>query len=243
MISISWSSSPIEGQLVERYKRFFVDARLHDGRVITAHTSNTGAMTGLLASGNPVILTHDAKPSRRLDYSLQAIHADGAWVGVNTLLPNALVERAIHAGAIAELGARCVVTREVPYPDGGRADLYVEDELGPPVFIEVKSVTLKGPGDTALFPDAPSERGRRHLHSLMVARRLGYRAMLVLVVQRGDCAAVAPAAAVDPAYAHAFVDAYEDGVSIVGLKTTVSTAGVFLEERIPIEFTPIGAIA
>jgi sugar fermentation stimulation protein A len=239
MISIAWSSSPIEGHLIERYKRFFVDARLDDGSVITAHTSNTGAMKGLLAIGNPVILTHDAKPSRRLDYSLQAIKADGAWVGVNTLLPNTLVERAIHARAIAELGDRCTVTREVPYPDGGRADLLVEDELGPPAFIEVKSVTLKGPGDLALFPDAPSERGVRHLRSLMVARRMGHRAILVLVVQRGDCAAVAPAAAIDPDYARTFVEAYEAGVSIVGLKTTVSTTGVALDERIPVEFSAI----
>jgi sugar fermentation stimulation protein A len=239
MISIAWSSSPIEAELIERYKRFFVDVRLQDGRVITAHTSNTGAMTGLLASGNPVILTHDAKPSRRLDYSLQAIHTGGAWVGVNTLLPNALVERAINDGAIAEFGALPVVTREVPYPDGGRADLYVEDELGPPAFVEVKSVTLKGPGDLALFPDARSERGLRHLRSLMVARRMGFRAILVLVVQRDDCAAVAPAASVDPDYAQAFVDAYEDGVSIVGLRTRVSTSGVVVEGRIPVEFTPI----
>jgi len=238
MISVSFGAPLLAGSLIQRSKRFFVDARLDDGRVVTAHTANTGAMTGLLDVGNRVLLTHEPKPTRTLDYSLQAIHARGAWVGVNTLLPNRLVERAICAGAILELDPDATIRREVPYDDGGRADLLVDDGAGPPVFVEVKSVTLKGANDRALFPDAPSERGLRHLHQLTRVVERGGRAALVLLVQRDDCVEVAPAAHVHPAYARAFVEAYEAGVRIIGLKARVTDEGVALDERIPIAFLP-----
>lgn len=238
MVSITYDAPLLAGSFIQRSKRFFVDARLDDGRVVTAHTGNTGAMTGLLDVGNRVLLTHEPKPSRTLDYSLQAIHARGAWVGVNTLLPNRLVERAILAGAILELEGAISIRREVPYDDGGRADLLVDDGGPVAAFVEVKSVTLKGPRDRALFPDAPSERGLRHLHQLTRVVHGGGRAFLVLLVQRSDCVAVAPAAHVHPAYARAFVEAYEAGVSIVGLQARVTHEGVSLDGRLPIEFLP-----
>ncbi len=243
MSSIDYGSQVLRGRLVRRYKRFFADVIL-DGATapITAHTPNTGRMTGMLEVDNPVLLTYDAKPSRKLDHTLQAICVDGCWVGANPLLPNRLVKRAVERGAIADFAGYRTVHTEVKWRDLARFDLWLTDHDGggPDCVVEVKSVTLRS-GDRALFPDAPSARGRRHIETLMDVMRAGHAAAMVYLVQRDDVAAFAPAAEVDPAYADLLAEAYGQGLGIIPLRCRVDERGVHIEERLPLEFVPVGA--
>lgn len=251
-VLVPFSGPVLTGTLERRYKRFFVDVLLDDGgagrgqgrraRQVTAHTPNTGAMTGLLERGAKVLLTHDASPTRKLAYTLQAIEApcdDGArtWVGTNTLLPNRLVEAAIRSGVVRELGGYGSIRREVKYGSDGRSrvDLLLDDHRRgrPRCFVEVKSVTLRE-GRMALFPDAVSERGQKHLRELAARARAGDRAAMVYVAQRTDCAAFGPAEDVDPAYARALRGAKEAGVVVVCLVGAVERRGVRVVGRLPV---------
>jgi len=194
-------------------------------------------MTGLVRQGNPVLVTWNPSPSRKLQYSLQAIHVGESWVGTNTLLPNRLVEQAALAGDFPEFIGYRSVRREAVFPDGsGRCDLLLEDhdEGEAPLWVEVKSVTLRE-GDRALFPDAPSERGRKHLKSLVERIEAGQRAAMFYLVQRTDCASFAPAARVDPDYAAALADAWDAGLMIVCAEAVVDADGVSLGRRLPFE--------
>ncbi len=244
-VIVPFSGPLLRGAFERRYKRFFVDVTLDGGkaRSVTAHTPNTGAMTGLLERGARVLLTHDASPKRKLAYTLQAIHvvsADGSasWVGTNTLLPNRLVEAAITSGYVRELRGYQSVRREVKYGHDGRSrvDLLLDEHKRgkPRCYVEVKSVTLRE-GRMALFPDAVSERGQKHLHELAARARAGDRAAMVYVAQRTDCEQFAPAEAVDPRYAEALRAAKADGVEVVCLAASVEPAGIRVIGRLPVK--------
>lgn len=229
------------GVLRRRYKRFFADVELFEHGPVTAHTPNTGAMTGLLDPGNPVLVTHHPDPKRRLPWSLEAIHIGSTWVGTNTYLANRFVRRALETGAVPDLEGYAVIAPETPFPDGGRVDFHLS---GHPdradAWVEVKSVTLRE-GDVATWPDAVSERGHRHLAALVRRLARGERAVLLFLVQRTDAAAFAPAASVDPAYALALEAAFERGLEIVPLEAAVDDGplpGLTLGRRLPFELLP-----
>jgi sugar fermentation stimulation protein A len=236
-VLIPFSAPIVRGRFLRRYKRFFVDAELEDGRTVTAHTPNTGAMTGMLREGAPVLLTYDAAPTRKLDYTLQAIDIDGRWAGCHTQTPNRVAEAALLAGAVRELRGFRACEREVRVEAAGekaRLDLALKDHpRGREVLVEVKTVTLKD-GNLARFPDAPTERGRKHLHVLRALAEGGQETALVFVCQRLDVGAVGPAYDVDPAYGQALHDARDAGVRVCALQARVSERGIHLEGRLPI---------
>lgn len=235
---IPYGGAVRRGRLERRYKRFFVDVVL-DGPegLVTAHTPNTGAMTGLLERGSPVLVTHDPSPKRTLHWTLQAICAGGAWVGCNTLVPNRLVHSAVEAGLIRELRGYRRVRKEVPYGHDGRSrvDLLLEDHARgrPDCLVEVKSVTLRE-GDKALFPDAVSARGKKHLEELTREVEAGRRAAMVYVTQRVDCRSFSPAVEVDPEYALALARARASGVEMIAVQARVEEDGVAFAGRLPV---------
>jgi len=158
-------------------------------------------------------------------------------VGVNTARPVALVAQAVTMGLWPSLAGCRVVRREVDFPvdlaRGSRADLLLADERGRRVWVEVKNVTWVV-GGRALFPDAPTKRGRKHLRDLVACVRAGERAALVFCVQRADGTSVAPASAVDPAYAAALSAARAAGVEALALRAAVFPAGSVPAAALPV---------
>lgn len=225
------------GRLVRRYQRFLVDVDLDDtGERVVAHTANTGAMTGLVAPGTPVLLTRHDSPTRRIPWGLEAVHVEGAWTNVNTGAANAFAARAVELGLLPELAGYARVRREVsPSPRSrSRFDLCLEGVGGERCFVEVKSVTLKEEG-RALFPDAPTDRGRKHLRALARLARSGQRAVQLYVSMRAGCAAVAPAAAIDPAYAQALDGAARAGVELLAVSCRADPSGLSFGGPLPVE--------
>ena len=104
----------IAGTLVRRYKRFLSDVTLDGGDVVTAHCANSGSMLSVDTAGSPVWLSPARNPKRKLRYTWELIEIGGSLVGINTALPNGLVEEAVLAGAIAELTGYGSLRREVP---------------------------------------------------------------------------------------------------------------------------------
>jgi len=223
----------LQGTLVRRYQRFFADVRLRNGHVVTAHTPNTGRMLGCSAPGSRVWISRaDPARRRRLRYTLEIVEAGAVLVGVNTLLPNRLVERAVLERAIPELAGHGPPRREVRV-GRSRIDLVLGREA-PLCYVEIKNVTLVE-GGVARFPDAVTERGRRHLEELARLVQRGHRAVTFFLVQRADGQRLRPADDIDPRYGRALRRAVRRGVDVLAYRAAVSPRGVALADRIPLE--------
>jgi sugar fermentation stimulation protein A len=227
----------IEGILKRRYKRFLADIDLPSGKMITAHCPNTGSLMGCAEPGSTVWLSHSTKPGRKYPYTWELVQVDGrVTVGINTSLSNRLVREALESGVITELGGYASIRTEVRFgEENSRVDLLLEDhDRLAPCFLEVKNVTAAVNGGKALFPDAVSARGSRHLRELERVVQSGARAALCYCVQRGDVNQVRPADEIDPAYGKALREAIASGVEVLAYRARVSSAGIRLDKRVPV---------
>ena len=225
----------IKGRLIRRYKRFLADVETESGRVITVHCPNPGSMLGTDRPGSAVRCSTSDNPKRKLRHTLEMIRVGRIWVGLHTLRANQIAGRALQMGAIPGLANYTTLKREVAAGGGSRLDFALEGHPRDPrrAWVEVKSVTL-AEGKTARFPDAVSERGRRHLETLARLRRTGDRAILLYVVQRGDCTSVEPAREIDPAYATALTAAAQAGVEIQAVRARVGSREIRLEKSLSV---------
>lgn len=216
----------VSGRLIRRYKRFLADCLLDSGEAVTAHVANSGSMLGLAAPGSRVYLSRSDDPKRKLAWSWQLVEVNGALVGIDTGLSNRIVAEAIGSGCIAELNGYVTLRREVPYGTRSRVDMLLEGPGRPPCYVEVKSVTLSRRPGIAEFPDAVTARGAKHLAELAGMVQGGARAVLVYLVQRGDCDRFELAADIDPVYAAAAADARAIGVEMLVVQAEVTPAGI-----------------
>lgn len=207
----------IQGRIIQRYKRFLADVELSDGSLITAHTTNTGSMKTCWEPGDQVLLSHHADPARKLEYTWLACLHEGAWVGVETGMPNRVVADAARRDALPGLPGLADVLTEQKYGlENSRIDVLANDGQGRRVYIEVKNATMKI-GAHACFPDAVTERGTKHLRELRGMVEQGHRAALVFFVHRADVAAFDVAREIDPAYARELDRAADAGVEVLPL--------------------------
>lgn len=222
----------LPGTLVRRYQRFLAEVRLADGRLVTAHCPNSGSLEGCLRPGNPVYVSHHPDRLRRLRFTWEMIRVGRAWVGINTLWPNRLVVEAIGNGTLRELQGYAAIRREVRVGRSTRLDLRLEGKDGR-CWVEVKNVTLRV-GRLAAFPDAVTERGRKHVRELLRLAHRGDRAALVFVVQRGDCSGFRPADEIDPEFGRWLRRAIAAGVEVLPYRARVTPRGIALVERLPL---------
>ncbi|HCP45789.1 MAG TPA: DNA/RNA nuclease SfsA [Deltaproteobacteria bacterium] len=238
---MKFSSSLVPGVLLRREKRFIVHVRLADGSEVVAHTNNSGSMLGCSEPGSPVWLSPADRPERKLKWTweLVAVGPAGVLVGINTALPNQLVQEGTEQGVISELQGYTRIRREVRYgAEGSRIDLLLDDEQRaasslPSAWVEVKNVTL-AEGGRARFPDAVTVRGRKHLRELEWCVRQGDRGVLVFVVQRADVHSVTAADDIDPDYGHALRRAVDNGVTVLAYRAQVTLEEVCLVESLPV---------
>ena len=225
----------IEATLLRRYKRFLADVCLGDGELITVHTANTGSMLGCAEPGSRVWLSRSESTTRKYPYSWEITEtAAGVLVGVNTALPNALVREAIESGVIGELQGYDSLRGEVSFgSERSRIDWLLENGGKAACYVEVKNVTA-AVADTAIFPDAVSARGAKHLRELMGVVAAGQRGVLCFCVQRGDVTAVRPADEIDAVYGKILRDARQNGVEIVAYQAEVASTGIALRRPLPV---------
>lgn len=222
----------MHGTLIKRYKRFLADVMLDDGNVVVAHCTNSGSMKSCLENGAEVFLSPVTDPTRKTRFTWEMIKIGGSWVGINTGNPNKLAFESISAGIISELSGYTKVMREVVFGDS-RFDVFAENETEK-CFVEVKNVTLKE-GKYALFPDAVTTRGQKHLKTLMEVKAAGMRAVMLYIVQRTDVEIFAPAKEIDPEYAKALKQAVDAGVEVIVMQTEVSPEGIYIKKKLPVE--------
>jgi sugar fermentation stimulation protein A len=192
-----------DGRILRRYRRFLADVDLDDGTRVTAHCPNTGSMRGCWEPGARVQVSRSDNPKRRLPWTLERVDMGGGWIGVNTALVNAVMAEAVTAGRIPSLAGYARLRREVPFQvpglPRGRLDLGLYQGEQPDALVEIKNVTLLD-GSCLRFPDAVSERGRKHLDLLLAATRQGLRGIILFALNRPEGTCFAPARDIDPAY-------------------------------------------
>jgi sugar fermentation stimulation protein A len=159
------------------------------------------------------------------------VRLPSGYVSADAHLPNALVAEGLRSRSIPGLAGHRILRREPPL-GRGRAD-FLLTRGGRRCFVEVKSVTLVQDG-VALFPDAPTTRGRKHLTDLIAARRRGFAAAVLFVIQRGDARALAPNQAADPEFCATLRRAVRAGVRVQALTCHVDAMGVRLDESVPV---------
>jgi sugar fermentation stimulation protein A len=229
---MKFDSELIPGTLIKRYKRFFADVKLTSGEIITAHTANTGPMTTCFESGRACLLSFHNDPKRQLKYSLEMIKAPTSWIGVNTHLANKLALEAIHNGTIKELQGYQNITPEYKIGNS-RLDFMLSNSEKPECFVEVKSVTLLGENNCALFPDTITTRGQKHLRELMDLKKQGYRTVMLFVVQREDVDKFAPAEKIDPEYARLLKKAHQHNIDVLIYQCSLTINQVLISLPIP----------
>lgn len=222
----------VHGTLIKRYKRFLADVRLDDGSEIVAHCTNSGSMKSCIEVGAEVYLTPVNDPKRKTKFTWEMIKMNGDWIGINTGNPNKLAFEAISAGAISGLKGYKEVKREVKFGDS-RFDVFAENETEK-CFVEVKNVTMKE-GKYALFPDAVTTRGQKHLKTLMEVKATGMRAVMLYIIQRSDVEIFAPAKEIDPDYTKALKLAFNSGVEVIVMQAKVTPEKIELVRKIPAE--------
>lgn len=236
----------VPGVLLRRYKRFLADVRLDDGREVVAHCPNTGSMRAVNVPGCRVWLAPSDNPARKLAWTWELIEltqADGsvALASVHTGRTNRIVEEALRAGRVESLAGYAMLKREAKV-EGARLDFRLDDPDRGTAFVEVKQVTLKEFDGHGYFPDAVSERGRKHLLALAALAEQGQRAVLLFCVAHSGIRDVAPAAHLDPAYAATLKAVVERGVEVVAHGCEVDwrdgrPVSIGLRARLPISLS------
>lgn len=217
--------------LLRRYKRFLTDMEMEDGRIEVAHCTNTGSMKSCIEEGAPVFLSPAKDPKRKTKFTWEMIMINENWVGINTSIPNKLVFEAILNQEIKGLDMYSEVRREVKFEDS-RLDIYAANETEK-CYIEVKNVTMKL-GNSALFPDAVTSRGLKHLNTLIRIKEAGMRAVMVYVIQRMDVDKFGTAVDIDPNYADGLKKAIAAGVEVFPLQAKVSPDGIEIWRVLPL---------
>jgi sugar fermentation stimulation protein A len=224
-------SSLLKGKLIKRYKRFLADIKLDSGESVTAHCANSGSMKGCILEGAKVYLSPQNKPERKLKYTWELIKMPDSLVGVNTSIPNKLVKSAIESGKIKEFEKYSKVISEVKTSDNTRLDLMLLDEFDNKCYVEIKNCTLVENGK-AMFPDAVTTRGQKHLNELMALKAKGFDAAVFFLIQRMDAECFSPADHIDPQYGKLLRAALEKGVDVIAYDTVLTEKSIEINKGI-----------
>jgi sugar fermentation stimulation protein A len=226
----------IPGKLLKRYKRFLADVGLENGTTITAHCPNSGSMQACSEPGRPVFVSFHDNPKRKLKYTWELIQMPGSLVGVNTQVPNRLVYHSILNGMVKELRGYDTVKREVKVGQHSRLDLMLSGPGRRSCFVEVKNCTLVDDG-VALFPDAVTTRGRKHLLELQTLVAEGCRCAMFYLIQRMDARVFKPADHIDPAYGQALRETVRKGVEVLAYDVHIDRQQIVLNSKVPYDLS------
>lgn len=216
----------VSGIFIARPNRFIAKVMV-DGREETVHVVNTGRMKELLVPKAEVFLSEGKNPARRTKYDLIGVRHGDIIVNIDSFAPNRLA-----AEYIPTLFPGVTLIKPETTFGNSRFDFYAEDKTDK-IFLEVKGVTLCV-GDFAKFPDAPTERGTKHLLELIEAKKAGFRAAVLFVIAREDTLFFAPNEETDPTFAAALQKAVENGVEAYALSCRAGKASLTAEKLIPV---------
>jgi len=226
----------VRGKLIKRYKRFLADIQLDDGKIITAHCPNTGTMLSCSTPGSAVCLSISDNPGRKYSHTLEMVQDNDTWTGVNTSRTNKLVIEAVQKGKISEFTDIDSIKAEIKTSKESRLDLLIT-KGSQKTYVEIKNCSLAVDG-CAMFPDAVTVRGTKHLNELIRLKKKGSDCCIFFLVQRMDADKFTPAAHIDSIYANTIKQAAAEGVQILVYQAKVDPTGIEIMRSLPYELSP-----
>lgn len=224
----------VPGRFVSRPNRFIAHVEV-DGSLEVCHVKNTGRCRELLTPGAAVYLEPAGNPARKTKYDLIAVEKNGLLINMDAQAPNKVFgEWAAAGNFLPDLTA---IRPEFTWEDS-RFDFLLEDAQGK-IFVEVKGVTLEEDGEVR-FPDAPTERGVKHLRGLQRAVEQGHRAAVFFVIQMKGPTRFRPNDATHPAFGAALREAAGNGVDVYAYDCLVTPDGLTLDAPVPADLSPWG---
>lgn len=219
-----------EGIFLERPNRFIANV-LIDGKKEKVHVKNTGRCKEILTKGTKVYLEKSNNPNRKTKYSLISAYKEDQLINIDSQVPNKVVFDAIKSNRIKELENIKVLKREVTFGNS-RFDLYFEkdNESG---FIEVKGVTLENNG-LSLFPDAPTERGTKHIKEMIKVVESGLKGYIFFLIQMENIKYFTPNTSMDEKFSNALIEANKKGVNILAYNSIVKEDSIKINEKIEV---------
>ena len=219
----------VEGRFIERPNRFI--AKVEIGKVTeTVHVKNTGRCRELLVKGTTVYLEKSNNPERKTGYDLIAVLKNGkTLINMDSQIPNAVTEEWLRKGNLFSKDA--VIRREVTH-NKSRFDFYIE-EGGRKIFLEVKGCTLETDG-IARFPDAPTERGVKHINELIDCVNEGFEAYILFVIQMKGIKHFEPNDKTHSAFGDALRNAESKGVNILAYDCNVTKDTIEIDKEIKV---------
>ena len=215
----------VPGRFLARPNRFIAKVEI-GGEKQTVHVKNTGRCRELLQSGVEVWCRFDPNPARKTRYDLITVRKGGRLINMDSQAPNAAVKEWLKAGGLGEIEN----LKAESFHGDSRFDFSFTKD-GKPSFLEVKGVTLENDGVCA-FPDAPTERGAKHLRGLTELARQGCGAYVLFVIQMPDVKYLHPNDTTDPAFGIALREAAAAGVQILAMDCAVTEDS--MEIRLPV---------
>lgn len=222
----------IPAMLCKRYKRFLADVKLKNGKIITIHCPNPGAMLGLQTPNSKCWISKSDNKNRKYPHTLEIVETQKVKVGINTNLANTLAREAIEQNKIPAIANYKNIQAEVPYGTNSRIDFLLDEKC----YVEVKNVHLLRTPNIAEFPDCKTARGTKHLGELTKIAKQGKRAILLYIIQRQDCQKMKIANDLDPTYSQAFKKALANGVESYAINCKISVEKISTNDIIEIIF-------
>ncbi len=224
------------GSFVKRLNRF-EGIVLHEEEEVLVHVPNTGRCRELFIPGATVLLEIRDNPKRKTKYELIMVYKGERLISIDSQAPNRVAEEALKNGMLAGFCGYEFIKREHTF-GSSRFDLFMKRKADSSnrsdcCFMEVKGVTLEY-GNVAMFPDAPTERGTRHINELIQAAKAGYRAALLFVIQMHGVEQFRPNAGTDEAFAAALEAAANSGVEILAYTCQVTEKELVLYLPVPV---------
>ena len=218
-------------KFIKRVNRFIAYVDIN-GEVTQVHVMNTGRLGELLVEGAEVMLSHEPSAIRKTAYDLRMVKKEGIWVSIDSQLPNKIVEEGISLGLIDELKGYKEIARESFYGKSRFDFKLTGDDI---CFVEVKGVTLERDG-WGYFPDAPTDRGRKHIDEMIQAVEEGYRGVIIFLIQHPGINGFSPNKEMDIAFVNKIIKGRELGVEIIAYGCNVSLNEVKINKRLPVHF-------
>ncbi len=220
----------VEGIFIDRPNRFIANVMI-DGTLEKVHVKNTGRCKEILNEGTKVYLEKSNNPNRKTKYSLISAYKGDLLINIDSQVPNSVVEDAISSNQIQELLNVDFLKREVTYGNS-RFDIYYEkgDEKG---FVEVKGVTLEVDG-LSMFPDAPTERGTKHVLEMIKTIQEGYKSYIFFLIQMEGIGFFTPNEIMDKDFAKALKLAKKEGVNMLAYNSIVTQDEISLGKKVKI---------
>lgn len=218
------------GKFIKRVNRFIAHIDI-DEREEKVHVMNTGRLGELLVTGAEVMMSHESSPIRKTAYDLRMVKKEDIWVSIDSQLPNKIVEEGIELGLIEELKEYKEEIKRESFYGKSRFDFKLGKDNS--CFVEVKGVTLEKDG-WGYFPDAPTDRGKKHIDEMVMAIQEGHRGVIIFLIQHPNINGFSPNKSMDTEFAKKLISAKAKGVEIIAYKCKVSLEEIIIDKKIPV---------